>query len=362
MKKLIFRKITIDTSIFFVGLLIILSSIVWTIQAVNYLDFITEDGHGFKVYFFYTLFNFPKIIHRILPFVFFISVFYTIIKYEKNNELNIFWTYGISKKKILDQFLVLSLLLMLFQVFLGSYISPKSQLKAREYLKNSNVDFISSLIKKGKFLPISKNITIFVENKNNNNQYENVFLDDSTNQNSKIIISNLGALIEGNKQKFFNFESGKIVDITKNDIKVFEFSEINFLLDNLNSNTIVKPKIQELSTIILLSCLDNIKFLNIKDFKCDSSINKEIARELIKRIYKPIYIPIIALFCCLLLININKKKNKFLIFVLTFLILILSETSLRYSTASESAFGFYLVVPLLIFCITYFIILKILKI
>ena len=152
------------------------------------------------------------------------------------------------------------------------------------------------------------------------------------------------------------------MDITKNDIKVFEFSEIKFLLDNLNSNTIVKPKIQELSTIILLSCLDNIKFLNIKDFKCDSSINKEIARELIKRIYKPIYIPIIALFCCLLLININKKKNKFLIFVLTFLILILSETSLRYSTASESAFGFYLVAPLLIFCITYFIILKILKI
>ena len=230
MKKLIFRKITIDTSIFFVGLLIILSSIVWTIQAVNYLDFITEDGHGFKVYFFYKLFNFPKIIHRILPFVFFISVFYTIIRYEKNNELNIFWTYGISKKKILDQFLVLSLLLMLFQVFLGSYISPKSQLKAREYLKNSNVDFISSLIKKGKFLPISKNITIFVENKNNNNQYENVFLDDSTNQNSKIIISNLGALIEGNKQKFFNFESGKIVDITKNDIKVFQIKTMDLPL------------------------------------------------------------------------------------------------------------------------------------
>ena len=65
--------------------------IVWTLQAVNYFDFVSEDGHGLKIYFFYTLLNFPKIIHRILPFIFFISLFYTIIRYEMNNELNIFW-------------------------------------------------------------------------------------------------------------------------------------------------------------------------------------------------------------------------------------------------------------------------------
>ena len=34
--------------------------IVWTIQAINYFDFVSEDGHGLKVYFLYTLLNFPK--------------------------------------------------------------------------------------------------------------------------------------------------------------------------------------------------------------------------------------------------------------------------------------------------------------
>ena len=61
MKKLIFRKFLLDAFLSFLVLIFSFSVIVWVIQAVNYLDFVSEDGHGFKVYFLYTLFNFPKI-------------------------------------------------------------------------------------------------------------------------------------------------------------------------------------------------------------------------------------------------------------------------------------------------------------
>jgi hypothetical protein len=50
--------------------------IVWTMQAVNYFDFVSKDGHGLKVYFLYTFLNFPKIIHRIFHLYFFISILY----------------------------------------------------------------------------------------------------------------------------------------------------------------------------------------------------------------------------------------------------------------------------------------------
>ena len=51
MKKLIFNKLYLDTASFFFTSLIIMGLIVWTLQAVNYFDFVTEDGHGLKVYF-----------------------------------------------------------------------------------------------------------------------------------------------------------------------------------------------------------------------------------------------------------------------------------------------------------------------
>ena len=29
--------------------------IIWTLQAVNYFDYVTQDGHGLKVYFIYDI-------------------------------------------------------------------------------------------------------------------------------------------------------------------------------------------------------------------------------------------------------------------------------------------------------------------
>ena len=98
MEKLIFRKFFFDIIGFFLIGILCLSLIVWVIQAVNYLDFVSEDGHSFKVYLYYTFLSFPKIFSRLLLFIFFISIFYTILRYEEKNELVILWTNGIKKK------------------------------------------------------------------------------------------------------------------------------------------------------------------------------------------------------------------------------------------------------------------------
>ena len=137
MKKLIFRKFAQDTLIFFTMVCSVMGLIVWTLQAVNYFDYVTQDGHGLKVYFLYTIYNFPKIIHKIVPFIFFISVFYIIINYDNRNELSIFWTNGVSKISFTNKIILLSIFLIIFQILLGSLLSPFTQYKAREFLKNS---------------------------------------------------------------------------------------------------------------------------------------------------------------------------------------------------------------------------------
>ena len=90
MKKLIFSKFFKNTSNSFIAAIITLSLIVWVIQAVNFLDFVTEDGHGLEVYFKYTFLNLPKIISKIMPLIFFASFYYILTQYEDNNELKFF--------------------------------------------------------------------------------------------------------------------------------------------------------------------------------------------------------------------------------------------------------------------------------
>ncbi len=150
MEKLIFKKIIKDTSLFLFVSITCVATIVWIIQAVNYLDLVSEDGHSLKVYFSYTLFSLPKILSNILPFMFMISLFYVIINYEINNELIIYWINGITKLNFVNVILRISILYFLIQIFLTTIIVPFSLDKARSYFRTSNIDLFSSIIKEKK--------------------------------------------------------------------------------------------------------------------------------------------------------------------------------------------------------------------
>ena len=87
MKKIIFYKLILDVTKFFLLSSLSLSLIILVVQAVNFLDYVSEDGHGIYTYFGITILNFPKIFSRVMPFCIFITIFYIINKYELKNEL-----------------------------------------------------------------------------------------------------------------------------------------------------------------------------------------------------------------------------------------------------------------------------------
>ncbi len=365
MKKLIFQKFAKDTLSFFIIMCLTIGIIVWTLQAVNYFDFVTKDGHGLKTYFSYIIFNFPKIIHRIIPFIFFITLFYILTNYELRNELSIFWINGVSKIEFANKIILLSIFLTFFQIIVGSFFSPFTQYKGREFLKNSNIDYFTSLIKEGKFINAVDGLTIFIENKNEDGTYSNIFLDDSSKNASKMIYAKNGILIDENQRKIFKLYNGQVINKEKTKINVFAFDQIDFNLADYSSNTILVPKIQEVPSSQLLECSFKFyfKFFNEKvNFKCEEKILKDINQELLKRFYKPLFIPIIAILCCYLVIvsknNINYKRNRKIIFLLTFSFLILSEASLRYSTVSPTTIIIYLLTPWVFFSLTYLIFLN----
>ena len=365
MKKLLFRKFYQDISAFFIASLLMVGLIVWTIQAVNYFDFVTEDGHGLKIYFYYSLLNFPKIIERILPFIFFISVFYTILNYEFKNEIFIFWINGVNKINFLNKMLLFSFFIMLCQIILGSYISPLSKLEARNYLKSSNIDFFTSLLKEGKFINVTKGLTIFIESKESDGSFRNIFLEEDNDYSSKMIYASKGILFESELQKSLKLFDGRVINIDKSKINLFDFDQIDFNLKDLSTKTITVPKIQEIDTKILLSCFFDIENNKFKLFKCDEKLIMEVKVELIKRLYKPIYIPLIVLFSCFLILyskNENNFKNKTnFIFILIFLLLIISEVTMRYSGTSINYTILYLLIPIVIFIIGYFIFCRLVK-
>ncbi len=364
MEKILFRKLILDISLRALIISFTVGLIVWIIQAANYLDFVIDDGHNFTIYFYYNLFNFPKIIHRILPFVFGISVFFELIKYERNNELLIFWTNGITKKKFILNLINFSLIVMILQILIGSIISPSSQFKAREFLKNSNMDFLPNLIKQGKFIDTISGLTIFINEKTDQNSFKNIYIQegnilDLTSNDNQIIYAKEGFL-DNKDKKIFKLLKGKIVSTNNNRLISFEFDKIDYDLSKFESKTIKVAKIQELPSMKIIKCsISLMKNISYKDelFFCDIKKFKNINQEIYKRFIKPMYFPLLTLVCCFLL-TFSKIENNFSfktikVFLYVFFILVLSEILMRYIEVSKLLLFLVMILPILIYLLIY---------
>ena len=161
MKKIIFRKLLLDYMSFFLIALFSSGIVIWVFQAVNFLDIMIEDGRSYSVYISYSLLNFPKIINKLFPFVLFFSLFYIIIKYENNNELIIFWNFGVNKIQLVNLIFKFSIFLMIIQMIFSSLIVPKSQDLSRSFLRSSTINFYENFIKPKRFNDTIKKVTIY---------------------------------------------------------------------------------------------------------------------------------------------------------------------------------------------------------
>jgi len=338
MKKLIFRNIFKDITTFFLITSLSLTLIVWVIQAVNYLDFVSEDGHSFKVYFMYSFLSLPKIFSKLFLFVFFISVFFTISKYEENNEILIFWNYGIKKTEFINKIIKFSFIYFLISVIFSFLIVPKTQDLARSYIRDSKIDYFPSLIKSQHFNDTVENLTIFVEEKIENGLIKNIFIKENYDGNrTKIINAKEGVLVKKNNFFYLVLLDGKIINIDSRNTNIIKFEKTEFNLSKFSTKTTVFPKIQETNSIKLIKCLNS--FINNKEgffeklFVCNKSSVNAVLQEMYKRLIIPLYIIIVGFVASCLVI---KSKNQFdsiifksIIFILGFIFIIFSEGSIN---------------------------------
>ncbi len=370
MKKILFRKLLRDYLSFFLIALLSSSVIIWVFQAVNYLDIMIEDGRDYMVYINYSLLNFPKIISRLFPFVLFFSLFYVTIKYENNNELIIFWNFGVHKIELTNFVVKISIFLMIIQILLASIIVPKSQDTARNFLRTSSVNFFENFIKPQKFNDTIKGVTIYSERKDANGKMYRIYLKKENKDGFQITYAKEGIFKEFNKIPVLILFDGETITGGSSGITNFSFSKSDFPLNNFKTNSSTYIKTQELSSIHLYRCLSSIYFSN--KINSDSKIEnctieniKNIFKEVYKRLIIPFYIPLLSLIVIILILSSKENpdyyKYKIFTFILGLFFIIFSETTIRLISEDLSKNIFIIILPYINFLILYLFIFKNLK-
>tara|TARA_Y100000590_G_C15738483_1_gene1019409 strand:- start:4055 stop:5179 length:1125 start_codon:yes stop_codon:yes gene_type:complete len=369
MKNRIYKYFFYEIIRYFTVVLFALTAVIWTIQAVNFLDLVIDDGHAFKIYISYSMLTLPKILTKLIPFSFLIASIITISKLEKDNELIILWTSGLNKIHIVNLLFKISIIIMFVQLLMANIINPESLNISRSIIKNSELQFVPSLLKERQFNDTIKGVTIFVDKKNKNGEYENIFIRDEgrvltkISKGSSTIFAKSGfvtddeqklVLIDGNIQKI---EKSGTINIIK-----FQKTEIN--LSGLSTKTISETKIQETSTLNLVNCMRDKNKFKHNCSKNEKNL-KDTKIELNKRFGMPLFIPLITLICCFLLTTRREKKiytyNKHIYFILGFAILVASEITVRYSGLSFNHTLSYYFLPVALLPLIYLFLIRAFK-
>ena len=337
-----------------------LSLIAFTVRAVNFLDLIVENGYNITTYFKYCLLNIFGVAPKFIPLSFLLALLIFIHKHKTDSEFVILWTSGVKKIQLVNILFLASILVVVLYLIFSTFITPLALNKSRQILSNDDFSSFLPTIRTQQFSDSFKGFTFIVEKKQENSM-QNIFLHDKGN-NLKNLSSNISetnettitaarGVLEEKKLFLFNGQiiSGK--SNTKNEI--IKFEQLTIDLSNLSTTTIKKPKVQETSTVKLLSCIfendRNSNFCN-KDFK------KEILPVLNRRMIMPFYIPVISLICALLLIKSNKFYfNRISIFIYSFSLLLFTELAIRYTGINLVMLSFYLILPFIFFIFLYFL-------
>ena len=336
-----------------------LSIIALTVRAVNFLDLIVENGYPLSTYFKYSFLNFLGLAPKFIPFSFLIAITIFIIKHLQNKELLILWTAGVKKIQITNILFYSSFIIFFVYLFFSTFLTPYALNKSRFLLNQEEYNSILPTLKTQEFNDTFKGLIFFVEKKVGN-EIQNVFLQDK-GENFKNLSSNISnnsitnivaqkGIVEKKKIILLN---GQIISNTRENKnnEIIKFDQLNIDLGNINTHTIKGTKLQETSTLNLIKCLlkGDLPIPN-----CNAK--KEIVSSLSRRIILPLYIPIIALLSSFLLVSSKKYYfNRNLIFGYSFLILLFTELSVKYTGLNNNMLYIFVLTPLIIIPLIYLI-------
>ena len=95
LRNKIYQNYLIEITLTFLTILLSLSTIAWTVRAVNFLDLIVESGYSISTYLQYSLLNLSEILVKFFPLSFLLTLTMFIVKHFQENEFVILWTSSV---------------------------------------------------------------------------------------------------------------------------------------------------------------------------------------------------------------------------------------------------------------------------
>ena len=239
----------------FMVCLFALIAIIWLTQALKEFDIMTSQGQTLLLFAHFTALILPSLVVIIAPIAAFIACLFTLNRMNRDSELVILSASGASKLLILKPFALIAISLTALMFALSLVIVPNSFREMRHIITQVRADFITTLVKPGRFADIEKGLTFHVRARDAQGVLQDIMLHDSRNPDEvTTYFARAGKIAEASSGSYLVMENGVIQRTAPQTGQVIvSFDRYVFDLSQFIQNaevTFYKPKERTLAELI----------------------------------------------------------------------------------------------------------------
>ena len=161
--------------------------IVWTVQVLNRINVVTDNGQSAMAFFKLASLTVPSVIPVVLPFAVIIGIAQTLSTMNADSELVIVNAAGASRMATIKPILVLAFGACITSFVVQNGIDPSARLAFRTLLATANADLISTVIQEGTFKKVEDGLFVQVGERLPDGRLGGIFVADSRQKDIDLV-------------------------------------------------------------------------------------------------------------------------------------------------------------------------------
>ena len=166
---------------------LVLVALFWINRAVVLFDRLIGDGQSALVFLEFTALGLPKLITTVLPIATFAGAVYVTNRMMSESEMTVLQSSGTSPWRLARPVLVFGLCIALMMSILSHFLVPMAQSRLTQRENEISKNITASLLREGRFLHPSDNVTFYTRQIDKDGVLRDVFLSDRRNPKEGVI-------------------------------------------------------------------------------------------------------------------------------------------------------------------------------
>lgn len=194
----------------FIGVLVVLTAVIWMTQALREFDLVTAKGQTIWIFFAITGLTIPSLAVILAPVALFGAAAWALNRLNGDSELVVMSAAGIGPVHLLRPLMALALLVSVLVGALSVWAIPESLRAVRAQLTQVRADVVANILREGQFSRIENGLVVHVRERRGG-ALLGIFVQDARDAPQEVTyLAERGQIVEENGSTFLVLEDGSV--------------------------------------------------------------------------------------------------------------------------------------------------------